>query len=87
MNGRASHCFALNGDIFDPEVDGLDGVQEVYKNALKNVNLYGPTHFAPLIELIADMAEAENVDAANQKYFILMILTDGIINDMQKTID
>jgi len=23
----------------------------------------------------------------NQKYFILMIITDGIINDMQKTID
>ena len=23
----------------------------------------------------------------NQKYFILLIITDGIINDMQKTID
>jgi len=31
---RASHCFALNGNIFDPEVDGLDGVMEAYKNAL-----------------------------------------------------
>ena len=87
LNGRASHCFALNGDIFDPEVDGLDGVVEVYKNALKNVNLYGPTNFAPIIELVADMAEEENVTQANQKYFILLILTDGIINDMQKTID
>jgi len=56
---------ALNGDIFDPEVDGLDGVVEAYKNALKNVNLYGPTNFAPIIELVNDMAEAENVDQAN----------------------
>lgn len=58
---RASHCFALNGDIFDPEVNGLDGVVDVYKNALKNVNLYGPTNFAPIIELVGDMAEAERV--------------------------
>jgi len=84
---RASHCFALNGDIFDPEVDGLDGVIESYKNALKNVNLYGPTNFAPIIELINDMAEAEQVSQVNQKYNILLIITDGIINDMQKTID
>ena len=84
---RASHCFALNGNIFDPEVDGLEGVMEAYKNALKNVNLYGPTNFAPIIELINDMAEGEQVDQMNQKYNILLIITDGIINDMQKTID
>lgn len=84
---RASHCFALNGNIFDPEVDGLEGVVEAYKNALQNVNLYGPTNFAPIIELINDMAESEQVDQMNQKYNILLIITDGIINDMQKTID
>ena len=84
---RASHCFALNGDIFDPEVDGLDGVVEAYKNSLKNVNLYGPTNFAPIIELVNDMAEADDVSQENQKYNILLIITDGIINDMQKTID
>ena len=54
---RASHCFALNGDIFNPEVDGLEGVQAAYKSALQNVNLYGPTNFAPTLELICDMAE------------------------------
>lgn len=58
-NKNASHCFALNGDIFSPEVDGLDGVIEAYKNAIKNVKLYGPTNFAPIIQLICDMAEAE----------------------------
>ena len=31
---RASHCFALNGDIFDPECDGIEGVVEAYKNSL-----------------------------------------------------
>ena len=27
---KASHCFALNGNIFNPEVDGLEGVIEAY---------------------------------------------------------
>ena len=54
---RASHCFALNGDIFNPEVDGLEGVTAAYKSALQNVNLYGPTNFAPTLELVCDMAE------------------------------
>jgi len=84
---RASHCFALNGDIFNPECDGLEGITAAYKSALKNINLYGPTNFAPVIELVADMAEEARVNQANQKYFILLILTDGIINDMQKAID
>ena len=79
---RASHCFALNGNIFDPEVDGLEGVIAAYKNALQNVNLYGPTNFAPIIEMVNDMAEEDNVSQDNQKYNILLIITDGIINDM-----
>ena len=53
---RASHCFAVNGDIFDPEVDGIDGVVKVYKNALNNVELNGPTHFSEVIKTVADMA-------------------------------
>ena len=28
--GRASHCFALNGDVFNPECDGIDGVIQAY---------------------------------------------------------
>ena len=46
-------------------MDGLDGVVEAYKNSLKNVNLYGPTNFAPIIELVNDMAEADEVSQEN----------------------
>ena len=42
-SGGTSHCFALNGNIFDPECDGLEGVLEAYLNARKNVNLV-PVH-------------------------------------------
>lgn len=33
------------------------------------------------------MAEGLEVSQKNQKYLILLIITDGIINDMEKTID
>jgi len=54
---HADHCFALNGDIFNPECDGIDGVIEAYKNAIKSVELYGPTHFGSLLELVVDMTD------------------------------
>ena len=81
-NSKADHCFALNGDIFNPECDGIDGVMEAYKNAINRVNLYGPTHFASLLDLINEMTENMNVTQTNQKYNIMLIITDGVINDM-----
>lgn len=84
---RGSHCFAVNGDIFDPECDGIEGVIQAYKQALNKVQLYGPTKFAEIIKLVNDFAEFVKVRQSKQSYFILMIITDGIINDMQETID
>ena len=55
---RASHCFALNGDIFKPECNGIDGVLEAYQNAIHKVNLYGPTNFAEIISAINARCEA-----------------------------
>lgn len=60
---------------------------EAYTNALNNVKLYGPTHFNQIIGMANDMCEGTEVSQRNQKYMILMIITDGIINDMDKTID
>jgi len=83
----ADHCFALNGDIFNPECDGIEGVMEAYKHAINRANLYGPTHFGGILELINDMTEALQCSQNNQKYNILLIITDGVINDMQAAID
>ena len=57
-NFETSHCFALNGNIFDPEVNGIDGVEDVYKRAINNVSLSGPTNFASIIKLINEMTES-----------------------------
>jgi hypothetical protein len=34
-SSHASHCFALNGDIFKPECPGINGVLEAYQNSIR----------------------------------------------------
>lgn len=46
------------------------------------MQLYGPTNFAPIINHVAHFATS---NPAGDKYFILLILTDGIITDMPQT--
>lgn len=58
------------------------GVIEAYRRCLPAVQLFGPTHFAPIINHVARFAATyPNGD----HYFILLILTDGEINDMLET--
>ena len=58
---RASHCFALNGDIFNPRVNGIEEVIQYYRNALQNSNLYGPTYFSEVLDEFVSKSEAANV--------------------------
>lgn len=80
------HCFALNGDLFDPEVPGIEAVEEVYRKACTSLTFHGPTMFAPLIHMAGLYAGSRPVSQADQRYYILLILTDGIINDMDQTL-
>jgi len=85
FNG-VSHCFAMNGNIFRPEVQGLEGITETYKNCRTRVSYSGPTYFAPLLQ---KWNEIVKFDMANNKmnYYIYMILTDGAIHDFDQTVD
>lgn len=58
-----------------------------YQNALQKTKLYGPTYFSQILSAVNGRCEATEVSAYHQEYNILLILTDGIINDMQQTID
>ena len=51
-DGKASDCFALNGDIYKPEVPGVQGVLQAYYNSLTKVQLFGPTNFAPILSYV-----------------------------------
>ncbi|CAL4147494.1 unnamed protein product, partial [Meganyctiphanes norvegica] len=57
-------------------------VLDAYYASLSRVQLYGPTNFAPIINHVARFAASNR---QGDKYFILLILTDGIITDMQMT--
>jgi len=54
-----------------------------YYNSLLNVQLYGPTNFSPVIQHVAKFARTYQTDATN--YFVLLIITDGIITDLDET--
>ncbi|XP_021339679.1 copine-8-like, partial [Mizuhopecten yessoensis] len=66
----------------NPFCQGVQGILQAYFNSLKNVQLYGPTNFAPVINHVARFATAVQ-DGSN--YFVLLIITDGVITDMPQT--
>ena len=60
-----------------------------YRAALQRVKLHGPTLFQGILgEAVSKaMAGDHEISQMNQQYTVLLILTDGIINDMEATID
>lgn len=58
---RAAHCFAMNGNIFDPRVYDIPAVMDHYKHCInnQNVNLYGPTHFGSILDSVNNLCEAD----------------------------
>ncbi|EFC41626.1 predicted protein [Naegleria gruberi] len=82
-NNKTSYCFAANLDENNPEVYGVNGILEAYKHAIENVQLSAPTNFKQIIRKAADLSEESKLT----NYYILLILTDGGITDLQETID
>ncbi|NP_001092665.1 copine-9 [Bos taurus] len=80
--GRISHQFPLNNNDEDPNCVGIEGVLESYFQSLRTVRLYGPTYFAPVINQVA-RAAAKISDGS--QYYVLLIITDGVISDMTQT--
>uniref|UniRef100_A0AAV1UFT7 C2 domain-containing protein n=1 Tax=Peronospora matthiolae TaxID=2874970 RepID=A0AAV1UFT7_9STRA len=90
VNGAVNHCFPLTFDPLQPEVEGVGGILSAYYNSLQFVQLHGPTMFAPIVRQAAAIAQAFSAPAeqgGHLKYFVLLIITDGAIMDMQQTID
>ncbi|KAG7253902.1 hypothetical protein CRUP_008547, partial [Coryphaenoides rupestris] len=82
---KVSHDFAVNFDEDNPECAGIQGVVEAYQNCLPKIQLYGPTNIAPIIQKVASTASEEMHTKEAMEYFILLILTDGVITDMADT--
>uniref|UniRef100_A0A674E394 Copine-4-like n=1 Tax=Salmo trutta TaxID=8032 RepID=A0A674E394_SALTR len=82
---QVSHDFAVNFDEDNPECSGIQGVVEAYQGCLPKIQLYGPTNIAPIIQKVASSASEEMHTKEAMEYFILLILTDGVITDMADT--
>ncbi|XP_064802695.1 copine-4 isoform X1 [Oncorhynchus masou masou] len=82
---KVSHDFAVNFNEENPECAGIQGVVEAYQTCLPKLQLYGPTNIAPIIQKVASSASQEMHTKEAMQYFILLILTDGVITDMADT--
>ncbi|XP_014671442.1 PREDICTED: copine-3-like [Priapulus caudatus] len=83
--GRVSHEFALNFNPTNPFCAGIEGVLQAYRNCIRQVRLYGPTNIAPIILHAAKFAAAVQTQPTASQYFVLLILSDGVITDMNDT--
>ncbi|XP_014836935.1 PREDICTED: copine-3-like isoform X1 [Poecilia mexicana] len=82
---QVSHEFPLNFDPSNPFCAGVEGVVQAYRACLPQVKLYGPTNFSPIINHVACFAKQAIQQTTASQYFVLLIITDGVITDMDQT--
>ncbi|XP_063440422.1 copine-3-like isoform X2 [Mytilus trossulus] len=85
---KVSMEFALNFNATNPYCAGIQGILDAYTNCIQQIRLYGPTNVSPIIYHVARFAEAAQKEEATKgahAYFALLLLTDGVITDMDAT--
>ena len=80
---NTSMCFNINFKE-DPNIQFVDNIIKEYYSCLDKIDFSGPTFFAPLINKIIYDIKNENDQL---EYHVLMILTDGKIEDYEETVD
>jgi len=83
IGGEGHRLFNLNFQK-NPNIQYIEGIIQAYHAAFNYVQLFGPTYFAPIIRAVINIIKNE---FNNLKYHILLILTDGKIDDMDDTIE
>ena len=86
-DNNVSHCYPLNANPNNPNIQGIDGILQTYRNILNQTKLFGPTYFHFIIDKVISLVKEDVIAENKMNYTILMILTDGIIDDMDETID
>uniref|UniRef100_A0A8D0P0S2 Copine 2 n=1 Tax=Sus scrofa TaxID=9823 RepID=A0A8D0P0S2_PIG len=82
---KVSHEFAINFNPTNPFCSGVDGIAQAYSACLPHIRFYGPTNFSPIINHVARFAAQATQQKTATQYFILLIITDGVISDMEET--
>ena len=86
-NVPVSHCFAMNGNDQKPDCLDLAGVLAAYRSVFeRRVVLSGPTYFEQVIRMATEIANEPTLPN-KLTYTVLLIITDGIIDDLQQTVN
>jgi hypothetical protein len=80
--GSLSHNFHLSLAPSNPNIRGIEHVLSAYQRTSRVVELYGPTNFSPVIGEVSQIARKCSWPS---NYFVLLIITDGLITDMTET--
>ncbi|ESU34828.1 Phospholipid-binding Copine Family Protein [Giardia duodenalis] len=67
----------LYPDQEDPHFEGFDAVKKAYEHIAPQIEMSGPTTFAPMIRQAIEISRE-----SNGQYMILVLLTDGDVSDM-----
>ncbi|XP_049848528.1 copine-9-like [Schistocerca gregaria] len=86
-DGTTSHCLEITKTAGQQGVVGIHAALSAYYQSLTWVTLHGPTNMAPIIRKAADKARTYHSKSAQQTYLVLLILTDGDIDDSSQTTD
>nr|XP_005169315.1 copine-1 isoform X2 [Danio rerio] len=84
-NFQVSHEFPLNFNPNSPYCQGVEGIVNAYRSVLPQLRLYGPTNFSPIINHVARIASGAAQQPNAAQYFVLLIITDGEITDLDQT--
>uniref|UniRef100_A0A672KCJ2 Copine-3-like n=1 Tax=Sinocyclocheilus grahami TaxID=75366 RepID=A0A672KCJ2_SINGR len=82
---KVSHEFPLNFNSSSPYCQGVQGIVDAYRVVLPQIRLYGPTNFSPIINHVARIAAGAAQQPNAAQYFVLLIITDGEITDLDQT--
>ncbi|XP_077862826.1 copine-3-like [Saccoglossus kowalevskii] len=84
-NFAVSHEFAINFDMNNPFCAGVQGILQAYENCIRQVKLWGPTNASPIIHHVARFAQEAQRQPGASQYYVLLLLTDGVLTDMDET--
>uniref|UniRef100_A0A665VY49 Copine 3 n=1 Tax=Echeneis naucrates TaxID=173247 RepID=A0A665VY49_ECHNA len=82
---QVSHEFPINFNPANPFCSGIEGVVQAYQQCLPLLKLWGPTNFSPVIRHVACFARQALQQSRASQYYVLLIITDGVITDMDQT--
>ncbi|XP_045196054.2 copine-3-like isoform X2 [Mercenaria mercenaria] len=85
-SNKVSHCFPLSNDWDNVHVNGIFSAINLYKNAVKKIRFAGPSKLKPMLAMAESMAVREP-SQDSQAYHVLIIVTDGIINDFDDVME